>query len=303
MTTVGIVGNAHAGNGRSLGLVDRLRDRLNAAGHTTEIVTAPDAETLIEAVLAAAPSLGAIVAVGGDGTMHIALQAAVRHGIPLGIVPAGSGNDTARALRLTDDAHQAIDDIVAGLGREWAAVDAGHVRVAGIERYFLGILSCGIDAAVADRVATSRVPGSLTKYLWGAIAEISRFRPYRVRVASGDREWTEPSTLVAVANGPHFGAGMTLAPQSSLTDGTLELVLAESMSRRAILPFLPRLLQGTATEDPRVSVHQVTSVTIEPMGPDSGLPAASADGERLGRGPLTVEVVPGAVRVIGVIAR
>ncbi|MFN3867192.1 MAG: diacylglycerol kinase family lipid kinase, partial [Demequina sp.] len=170
--------------------------------------------------------------------------------------------------------------------------------------YFLAVLSAGIDAAIAAYANQLAYPRGPLKYKIATLRELPRFKPYGVSLEVDGKRWEQRCTLVAVANGPLFGGGLMISPESSHVDGMLDLVLAEPMRPLAIARVFPRLTDGSHLGDPRVRVVRATRVRIGPATPGGGtqgapLPPAFADGELIGAAPLDVRAVPGALRLLG----
>ena len=165
--------------------------------------------------------------------------------------------------------------------------------------WYVGVLSCGFDAAVNATANTYRFPRGHAKYLRAVAAELPRFRPYGYRVAMDDGEWLSSGSLVAVANIAWFGGGLKIAPAADPEDGVLEVVVAGPFSKSGVVGIFPKLYGGTHVSDPRVQVFRSRTVTIEPA-PDLGPhpPVGYADGERIRPLPLRCEVVPGALHVL-----
>ena len=238
--------------------------------------------------------------------MHVGAQATAGTPVPLGIVPAGSGDDVARALGLPRRA----DDAVATVSR---ALDRGSRRVVDAVRagpapggaggpdavWYVGVLSCGFDAAVNARANAVRLPVGRARYLAAVAGELRAFTPYGYRLTLDDAVWESGGTLVAAANAPRFGGGIAVAPDASLTDGLLDVVVAGPFSRRGVVAVLPGAYRGRHVRHPAVQVLRTRSVLVEAdprLGPRP--PVAFADGERLGPLPLRATVVPGALHVL-----
>lgn len=249
--------------------------------------------------------LDALVVVGGDGMVHLGAQVCAERRLPLGIVAAGSGNDVASALGLPLlDIPAAALAIHEGLEGKSVQMDAGKLTGRSIEhpnkpRYYLAVLSTGIDAAVAARAQSIQFPRGPLKYKYAAMREIPRFKPYGVDVTIDGTTHVRHCTLVAVANTHIFGGGLMISPHSTVFDGKLEVVLAEAMPKRHMVKLLGMLNDGSHLDDPTISVVQATSVSIAHNPVGAPLPAAFADGELVGSQPLTVKVAPGALRVLG----
>jgi diacylglycerol kinase (ATP) len=250
--------------------------------------------------------LAALVVVGGDGMVHLGAQVCAEHDLPLGVMAAGSGNDVATTLSLPiHDMRAAARRVEDGLRGEQAAVDVGRVTGPAVEfpatpRYFLAVLSAGIDAAVAAYGSRLTYPRGPLKYKVATFREIPRYRPYGLSVGIDGGQMADTTcTLVAVANTPVFGGGLVISPDSSMTDGLLEIVVTEPLTRREIVQIFPKLRDGSHKGDPRIRTVQATSATIAQHQGGSTLPVAFADGELVGAEPLTVNVAPLALTVLG----
>lgn len=303
MRHVGVVVNPTAGKGRGAHAGRRVHELLVARGMKVEDLSAPTlAQATDRARAAAVQGLDALVVVGGDGMVHLGANVVAGTALPLGIVAAGTGNDIARALALPrGDVEAAVDVVERALDTGPRRIDA--VRVGTPEHaaheWFLGVLSCGIDAAVNARANTMTWPAGSARYVRALVAELASFRPYGYRVTLDDRTWESAGTLVAVANVPLFGGGLRIAPDARADDGLLDVVVAGPLSRPAVTRIFPGIYQGRHVHHPAVTVVRSRSVLIEPLD-DAGAapPAAFADGERVGPLPLRVQVDPGALSVL-----
>jgi diacylglycerol kinase (ATP) len=249
--------------------------------------------------------IDALVVVGGDGMVHLGTQVCATRKLPLGIVGAGSGNDAAIALGLPiHDVEASVARIEDGLRGDLATIDLGSLIGPGVElpakpRYFIAVLSAGIDAAVAAYGSNMKFPRGPLKYKVATMREVPRFKPYGVRIKVDGKEWEQECTLVAVANGPVFGGGLIISPASSLVDGKIELVTAEPMSKRDILKMFPKLYDGSHIDDPRIRIVPAEEITITQSDHGATLPPAFADGELVGAEPLKIKVARKALRVLG----
>lgn len=279
--------NPAAGGGRGAvaGLLAaaRLRD---AGLVVTELVGRDGDEALDLARAAVARGVGSVVACGGDGLVHVAVQAVAGTGIPLGIVPAGTGNDVARYLELPRrDPVAAADRVVAARTRRLDLARCGH-------RWFATVLAAGFDALVNERANAMAWPRGQMRYNLATLAELRALtpRPYTLDLDGVVRR--VDAVVVAVGNGPSFGGGLRIAEGARLDDGLLDVVVIRPMSRSRLAVTYPRLLTGTHTTRPEYEHHRVRTVTVAAPGIVS-----YADGERFGALPLTVEAEPGALTV------
>jgi diacylglycerol kinase (ATP) len=142
-------------------------------------------------------------------------------------------------------------------------------------------------------------PKGNLKYRVATFREISRFKPYGITCEADGKKWSSSSTLVAVANTPVFGGGLVISPDSSVTDGWLEVVIAEGMSKARLLRVFPKLKEGTHIHCPEIRIEKVKKVKISQSPDGATLPAAFADGELVGSEPLNVTVAPRALKVLG----
>lgn len=303
MRHVGVVVNPTAGRGRGVEAGRRTHDLLVARGMKVEDLSAPTlAQATDRARAAAVQGLDALVVVGGDGMVHLGANVVAGTALPLGIVAAGTGNDIARTLGLPrDDVEAAVHVVERALDTGPRRVDA--VRVGTPEHsaheWFLGVLSCGIDAAVNARANTMTWPRGSGRYVRALAAELASFRPYGYRVTLDDGTWESSGTLVAIANTPWFGGGLKVAPDARVDDGLLDVVVAGPLSRGAVTRIFPGIYQGKHVGHPAVTITRSRAVLVEPLV-DLGTPPppAFADGERVGPLPLRVQVDPGALAVL-----
>lgn len=303
MIHLGVVVNPTAGKGRGTQAGRRVHELLQARGHKVEDLSAATlAQATDRARAAAVQGLDALVVVGGDGMVHLGVNVVAGTGLPLGIVAAGTGNDIARTLALPrGDVEAAVAAIEHGLldgPRRVDAVRVGSPAHAAHE-WYLGVLSCGFDAAINARANEMTWPKGSGRYVRALAAELGGFRPYGYRVTLDDRVWESAGTLVAVANVPWIGGGLKIAPDAVVDDGLLDVVVAGPFSKSGVVKIFPGIYQGKHVGHPSVEIVRSRSVLIEPLTNLGALPpAAFADGERIGPLPLRVTVDPGALSVL-----
>lgn len=303
MIHLGVVVNPTAGKGRGTQAGRRVHELLRARGHKVEDLSAATlAQATDRARAAAVQGLDALVVVGGDGMVHLGVNVVAGTGLPLGIVAAGTGNDIARTLALPrGDVEAAVEAVEHGLLDGPRRVDA--VRVGSPEHaaheWYVGVLSCGFDAAINARANEMTWPKGSGRYVRALAAELGRFRPYGYRVTLDDSVWESAGTLVAVANVPWIGGGLKIAPDAVVDDGLLDVVVAGPFTKPGVVKIFPGIYQGKHVGHPSVDIVRSRSVLIEPL-PDLGPvpPVAFADGERIGPLPLRVTVDPGALSIL-----
>lgn len=313
--TVGLVVNPTAGHGRGREAGLLASQLLTRAGiEVLDVSGASVADAVARARAAALDGLDALVVVGGDGMVHLGVNATVETPTPLAVVATGSGNDFAQVLGLpVHDVTASVAQVVAALERPARAVDAVHVEAvvpggrphdpahgddAWGGRWYAGVLSLGLDADVNARANTYSWPSGHGRYVRAVFACLAGFSPYGYRLTTDAGTQTFRGTLVAVASSSQIGGGLRIAPDAAVDDGLLDVVYATELSRRGILRLFPRLYKGTHLSHPAVHVVRTTSVVIEASGDGRVPPVAFADGEVVGPVPLRAQVHPGALRVL-----
>lgn len=227
-----------------------------------------------------------LVVCGGDGAFHLALQAVAGTATPIGLVPAGTGNDVARYFGVPrHDPEAAADLVVAGRTQQVDAARSG-------DRWFMTVLAAGFDAVVNERANRMTFPRGQMRYNIATVAELRTFQPLAYTLDLDGRSLELDAMLVAVGNGPSFGGGLRICEGADLHDGLLDVVIIRPVSRRELVRTYPKLLTGTHVTHPQYEHHRVRRVTVAAPGV-----VGYADGERLGPLPLTVESVPDAVKV------
>jgi diacylglycerol kinase (ATP) len=285
-----------AGRGKARGLSGAVLDALCAGGLSAAVLpatTRTDAER--QAAEAVAGGAGAVVVVGGDGSVHAALQAVAGTATPLAIVPAGTGNDLALALGVPRDpvaaARAAAEDLLDGSVR---AVDAGRTG----DRWWATVLCCGFDSAVTDRANRLRWPRGRRRYDVAILAELAQLRPREVVLSLDGEQRSVPVTLVAVGNTCWYGGGMKVCPGADPADGMFDVTVVGPMSRLELVRSRPLLTAGTHVEHAAVTVHRAQRVELSSPGVNT-----YADGEPVAPLPAVAECVPGALRVVGTARR
>ncbi|WP_234359294.1 diacylglycerol kinase family protein [Plantactinospora sp. BC1] len=291
-----VLANPTAGRGRFRGLLPAVLDRLGTVGRPIRLLEAGSAAQASAACRAAvADGAAALVTVGGDGTVHLALQAVAGTGVAFGPVPAGTGNDFAIGTGYPADPLAAVEVIA-------AAVAAGRTRPTdlarmtgpdGDERWYGAVLAAGFDALVNERANRMSWPRGPRRYDLAILVELARLRPrrYLLRLDGVPRDLD--AVLVAVGNCPSYGGGMRICPTADPTDGLLDVVYAGPVSRTTLTRIKPRVYRGTHLAHPMV--HTQRARTVELVAEDI---VGYADGERALPLPVTVTAVPGAVRLL-----
>lgn len=279
--------NPTSGMGRGARLLQPVADRLRRSGATVDVVVGRDADEAFDRLRdRVAEGVDAVVAVGGDGLVNLALQVVGGTGIPLGIVPAGTGNDIARSLGLAPGDALAAADLVAG----------GHTRTVDLGRangrWFAGVLGSGFDSMVNERANRMTWPRGRGRYNLAILAELRTFRPVPFVLDFGGETWHTEAMLVAVGNGSSYGGGMKVCPDARLDDGLLDVTVLGPISKTEFVRVFPTVYKGTHVNHPAVRVRRTRTVTLSAAGV-----TAYSDGERVSVLPVTCSAVPGALTV------
>lgn len=285
---IALLTNPTAGKGRGARYRDLALDRLRDAGFIVRNLTGRDADEALDLARACvADGVEALVVCGGDGLVHLGVQAVADTGVPLGIVPAGTGNDVARYVDLPRrDPVAAADRVIASRTRTLDLARSGSA-------YFATVLAAGFDAVVNERANAMTWPRGQMRYTLATAAELRTFEPLPYVLDLDGRQVHLDAMLVAVGNGPSFGGGLRITEGALLDDGLLDVVVIRPMSRVRLLRTYPRLFKGTHTSIPEYEHHRVRRVTVAAPGI-----VAYADGERFGSLPLTIECAPAALKVL-----
>jgi diacylglycerol kinase (ATP) len=285
---IALLTNPTAGKGRGGKVRGRVLDRFRAAGVSVRDLQGRDAaESLALARQCVDEGMDTLVVCGGDGMVHLAVQAVAGTGTRLGIVPAGTGNDVARYFDLPRKAPEAaVDRVLAGRTRTIDLARSGT-------QYFVTVLAAGFDAVVNERANRMTWPKGQMRYNIATLAELRVFEPLPYILQLDDREVSLEAMLVAVGNGPSFGGGLRITEGAVLDDGLLDVVIIKPISKPDLVRTYPKLFTGTHIHHPQYEHHLVRSVTVAAPGI-----VTYADGERFGPLPLTVECAPGALTVL-----
>jgi diacylglycerol kinase (ATP) len=265
---------------------------LRARGVAVTRLQEPNIELLRRGVLTAvADGVDVLVVVGGDGMVSLAVNALAGTTIPLGIIPSGTGNDTARGLGIpVGNTDAALHALWTAIERGPRLIDVGVVRHGQHTTRFVGILSAGFDALVNERANGWAWPQGRTRYTLALLRELAVLTPRRYSVTIAGQTTVTRAVLISVANNVSLGGGMTVVPHAKLDDGKLDLFVVAPLSRLRFLRLFPKVFSGTHTG--------LDVVSFEPVTLNANSVIAYADGERIGPLPVEVSVLPRALRVL-----
>jgi diacylglycerol kinase (ATP) len=238
--------------------------RTRGQGHAVEL-----------AAQAVAEDWPAVVAVGGDGTIHEVANGLLRASNssptpPLGILPLGSGNDFVKLVDLPrGNGRLAAERLLRAQPRR---VDVGCMN----GEIFTNGVGIGFDARVAAAAREVRWLRGMAIYAWALVQVLSRHSTPRMRVVLDGVEVVDgPLTLVTIGNGGCHGGGFWICPAARADDGLFDVCIAEAMTARGVLGFIPYVMRGKHIGRPGVTMHQARRVEISS---DEPLPI-HADGE------------------------
>jgi diacylglycerol kinase (ATP) len=300
--------NPTSAKGRGLRAADTAERRFVDAGVEVQRLMGRDAADALDvAHRAIADGAEALVVCGGDGIVHLGVQAVATTDVPLGIIPAGTGNDVARYLGIDrSDAGRAADVVIAGHQRR---IDLGCATPERYDsqdepsaprassRWFVTVASAGFGSVVNDRANAMTRPVGRSRYDIAMLIELARFSAQRFRIDYDDLTVETQAMLVAVGNGPSFGGGMKVTADASLHDGLFDVLFLPPMARLHFITLFPRVYTGSHLTRPEIDLRRSRRVRI------SGTPGTVyADGELLGELPMRFETVPDALTVFATAA-
>lgn len=232
--------NPIAGNGFALETMEKIEAALKVKGREYQVFRTerPMQAAKIAKELSGSSEVRAVASVGGDGTAFETASGLMGTGKPMGIIPAGTGNDFIKTVGIPKDPMEALESFLNGNA---VLIDMGRLN----EGSFLNVCGTGFDVTVLDNAESLKEKyRGLTPYFLGLLKAIFHYRPVHLEVtADGDTE--EGDYLIcSVANGRYIGGGIPICPEADPGDGMLDLVLVQNVPRRRIPLYLPGLMMG-----------------------------------------------------------
>lgn len=306
VSTVALVTNPKAGHGAAAHAAERAMDRFSERGVDVVALqgkSPADARRLIRTVLDDG-RIDALAVAGGDGMINLALQEQAGTGVPLGIIPAGTGNDHGREYRLPRNNPEAAADVVADgfaittdLGRI-LPVDASGEPDEAQAKWFGTIMCAGFDSLVSDRVNVMKWPHGRNRYNAAIVVEFLNFHALPFRITLDDGTVIEDRiTLAAFGNTRSYGGGMKICPAADHADGQLDITVIGKAGRLKAAAVFGKVFKGEHVHHPEVTQYRSPGALVEFFGGEDAM-NAYADGDFMAPLPVRVEIAPAAGRYI-----
>lgn len=222
-----------------------------------------------------------IVLGGGDGTVNLALDALIDVDKPVGLLPLGTANDLARSLEIPHKLDRAVAVILAGHLRR---LDAARVN----DVSFINAIGIGLGPQMTREMdAESKSQLGVLAYLKGIVQALQRQRVFHARIQSEDRTREGEYVQITIANGIHYGGGMTVADDAKLDDGRLDVLLVPRQSHWSLLGNALRFRTGLTRAADTLSHWRCQELSVE----TEGTMDVTADGEFLTETPVECSVI------------
>jgi diacylglycerol kinase (ATP) len=285
-----LVVNSKAGKGRANRLAGKFEILLKSNNLPYEIINkATYEETFSEYRLSiASGKFEKVVAIGGDGLVNLCLQEVAEQNIGLSVIPAGTGNDFARAVGSYRKSVNEIFNVVRS--QDPASMDLGLVTGAFGKRWYVQVLSTGFDALVNNLANTINWPRGQMKYTLATLLTLARFKPIPYELIVDDKHFKQDFMLLSVANGETYGGGMRICPDASNSDGVFDILLVHPVSKIVLLSIFPKVFTGRHVPHPKIDIIRGKKVQL------SAEASAFADGEFVSKLPIEITNVKNALK-------
>ena len=285
--------NPASGTRRGMVVLEQVKPVLAAAGAELDVcITEQSGHARRLAQTLDLAGYHGICLIGGDGTVHEVVSGLLERdrptSLPLGLIPAGTGNDVAKQLGVSSPL-EAAQRIIAGRASPF---DVAKVEANGQTNYCVTIIGW---AGVADINCTAerlRLLGP-PRYAVAALWQILFAKRRRARLLLDNQTIDDEFLLVVACNTVFSGSGMRLAPRAKVDDGKIDVVLIRRATRWQMFRLFAKVFDGAHVEMPCVEYHQVCSLSIL-SDDDSPL---DLDGEIQGTTPVSIQIIPGAIHM------
>lgn len=258
--------NPVSANGRGKKIWSQLEPVLGEKQlvYTVHFTTGPKHATLLAKEIRKVSKVEAVIVVGGDGTLHEVAQGLIGTAIPLGCIPAGSGNDFARALHISTNSIKALEML---LSSKPYKIDVAEIN----NSFFVNGSGIGFDGAVARITNGSKIKCWLNRMKLGRLAYViialrllCTFRPMALTLTiDGRRYFYDNIWLIAVSNIPFYGGGMSVCPDAIYDDGLLDLCIVSNINRFHFLRSLIKVFKGKHTSEPGIIMMRGRKISIQ----------------------------------------
>lgn len=282
-----ILVNPHSAGGRALKLLPRVEQALDEHRAEFRVERTKGLEHGVDLALLAVEAGEVPVVMSGDGLLGAIGGAMAGSDTPLGLIPAGRGNDLARVLGVPVEPEAAVETILAGHSRR---IDVGEAN----GRPFLGIASVGFDSEANRRANETRFLRGNLVYAYAGVRTLLGWKPARFSIRVDEERIRLTGYSIAVANSSCFGGGMYIAPAAELDDGLFDVVAIGEVGKLRFLGNLPKVFKGTHVENDEVRVFRARQLELSASRPFP----VYADGDHLTDLPVALRVLPSALSVL-----
>lgn len=285
-----IVVNSKAGKGRAGKLASKFELLLKSNNLPYEIINKATYEETFSTyrLSIASGKFEKVVAIGGDGLVNLCLQEVAQQNIGLSVIPAGTGNDFARAVGAHKKSVNEIFNVVSS--QDPTTIDLGLVTGAFGKRWYVQVLSTGFDALVNNLANRINWPRGQVKYTLATLLTLTRFKPIPYELIIDDKQFKQDFMLLSVANGETYGGGMRICPDASNSDGIFDILLVHPVSKIALLSIFPKVFTGKHVPHPKIDIIRGKKVQL------SANASAFADGEFVSKLPIEITNVKNALK-------
>jgi diacylglycerol kinase (ATP) len=285
-----LVVNSKAGKGKAQSLVKKLELLLQTKNLAYEIINNSTYEETCSDLRfkIASGKFDRVIAIGGDGLVNLCLQEVAERNIALAVIPAGTGNDFARAV---GSYKKSVNEIFDSLHLEDPTyIDLGLVTGDFGKRWYVQVLSTGFDALVNKLVNRITWPKGQIKYTLATLLTLASFKPISYELSIDGENYKQDLMLLSVANGETYGGGMRICPNALNSDGLFDILLVHPVSKLVLLSIFPKVFSGKHVPHPKIEIIHGRNVQI------SANATAYADGEFITKLPVEIKNVQKALK-------
>ena len=262
--------------------VDYTLNKTEYSGHAIDLVRSCDIS-----------KYDSVCAIGGDGTLYEVLNGMLTRDdkmkIPIGLIPGGTGNSFMKTIDCLEPI-DAINKITSNMAR---TIDVMQVNAADKQYYSLNLVGWGMATDISVFAERLRIIGG-QRYNVASIFEILKNKKREAKLIVDGSEREGDFCFIISCNTKYVGKGMKMAPNASIDDGLIDLIIVKKTSRTTLLSVFPKLFNGTHTEHDACEYIQCHSFSIIPKV--SG--ELNIDGEIIGSTPVDVEIVKEGIELL-----